>query len=104
MKLKTTLALMSLLLFLPTIGDSQEQQTDTGLTVHEWGTFTSIAGSKGEALVWLPQVEPDDLPQFVEHLGNGRLKGGLRGTVRMETPVLYFHATHATTVSVHVSF
>src|SRR5262249_1311135 len=37
-------------------------------------------------------------------LGNGRLKGGLRGTVRMETPVLYFHATHATTVSVHVSF
>jgi len=72
--------------------------------VHEWGTFTSIAGGRGEAVAWLPQAERDDLPGFVERLRNNRLKGRLQGTIRMETPVLYFHATDHTTVSVHVGF
>jgi len=85
-------------------GRSQEPPRDSGLTVHEWGTFTSIAGARGEAVVWMPQVERDDLPSFVEHLENNRFKGGLQGTVRMETPVLYFYAMHATNVFVHVSF
>ena len=37
-----------------------------------------------------------DLPSFVEHLNGAQFKAGLRGTVRMETPVLYFYslATH----------
>jgi hypothetical protein len=83
---------------------AQDQPVDPGLTAHEWGTFTSIAGAKGEAISWLPLAERDDLPGFVEHLRNSRTKGGQSGTVRMETPVLYFHATHQTTVSVHVSF
>jgi len=85
-------------------GHSQEPSADPGLSVHEWGTFTSIAGAKGEAVVWMPQAERDDLPSFVEHLGNSRTKGGLQGSFRMETPVLYFYATHPATVSVHVSF
>jgi hypothetical protein len=85
-------------------GLSEEQPADPGLTVHEWGTFTSIAGAKGEAVDWIPQAGQDDLPRFVEHLSTRQLKVGLQGTVRMETPVLYFYATHPTEVSVHVSF
>jgi hypothetical protein len=104
MKSKFILSTLGLCIFLAA-GRSQEQQrTDSGLIVHEWGTFTSIAGAHGEAVVWQPQLEKDDLPSFVEHIRNNRLKGGLSGTVRMETPVLYFHATHPTTVSVHVDF
>jgi len=97
------LALASLCCFL-SAGRSQEPPADSSLSVHEWGTFTSIAGAKGEAVVWSPQAERDDLPSFVEHLRSNQFKGGLQGTVRMETPVLYFYATHPTTVSVQVSF
>ncbi len=102
MKSRWIIALASLC-FILSAGHSQEP-ADSTLSVHEWGTFTSIAGSKGEAVSWLPQAERDDLPSFVEHLRNNRFKGGLQGTVRMETPVIYFHATHPTTVSVHVGF
>ncbi len=63
----------------------------TGLTVHEWGTFTSIAGADGAAAEWLPQAGPSDLPCFVER-NRFNIKGRLSGTVRMETPVLYFYA------------
>jgi hypothetical protein len=102
-KILLLLAVSSLCCFL-SAGSSQELPADSGLAVHEWGTFTSIAGAKGEAIVWTPQAERDDLPAFVEHLRKNRFKGGLRGTVRMETPILYFYATRPTTVSVHVSF
>jgi len=102
MKSRWLIALASLF-FTLSAGHSQAP-VDSSLSVHEWGTFTSIAGAKGEAVSWLPQAERDDLPNFVEHLRNNRFKGGLQGTVRMETPVIYFHATHPTTVSVHVGF
>jgi len=36
------------------------------LIVHEWGTFTSIAGADGTAVEWLPLAGPADLPCFVE--------------------------------------
>lgn len=72
-------------------------------TVHEWGTFTSIAGNEGYALNWLPLTGPPELPSFVEHT-TYLPKTGLSGTVRMEIPVLYFHSPHAMTLSVQVSF
>jgi hypothetical protein len=71
------------------------------LTVHEWGTFTSIAGEDGRAVQWLPQGGPSDLPCFVER---GQFKVSLPGTVRMETPVLYFYAPRQVTVNVKVGF
>jgi hypothetical protein len=74
------------------------------LVAHEWGTFTSVAGPDGLAMNWLPLTGSTDLPSFVEHLGEVGFKGGLRGTVRMETPVLYFYSPGETDVSVHVSF
>lgn len=74
------------------------------LTVHEWGTFTSIAGKDGQAVEWAPLTGATDLPGFVEHFRTPNFKLGLRGTVRMETPVLYFYGSQEQSFSVHVSF
>ena len=84
---------------------SREGQADSGLVAHEWGTFTAIAGVDGQPVEWLPVnlVGPPELPGFVEHF-RGVPKDFLRGTVRMETPVIYFYTSHETSVSVHVSF
>ncbi len=83
---------------------AQTPADDPSLTVHEWGTFTSIAGTDGLAAEWLPLTGSTDLPGFVEHFRNTGFKGGLRGTVRMETPVLYFYSPRDLTVSVQVAF
>ncbi|MGA2095899.1 MAG: hypothetical protein ABSH39_06340 [Candidatus Acidiferrum sp.] len=83
---------------------SSSPVSDPYLTVHEWGTFTSIAGKEGKAVQWLPLTGSADLPSFVEHFAGVNLKAGLLGTVRMETPVLYFYTNRETTLSVHVSF
>lgn len=88
----------------PLLFRGQTPATDSTLTAHEWGTFTSIAGKDGRAAEWLPLTGSTDLPSFVEHFETPNFKGGLRGRVRMETPVLYFYTNHETTVSVHVSF
>jgi hypothetical protein len=76
----------------------------SSFTAHEWGTFTSIAGTDGQAVEWSPLTGSTDLPVFVEHFRNPGFKLGLRGTVRMETPVLYFYSSKEETVSVSVSF
>ncbi len=83
---------------------AQTPPADPGLTAHEWGTFTSIAGKDGRAVDWLPLSGSTDLPGFVEHFQTAGFKIGLRGTVRMETPVIYFYSARETTVSVKVSF
>jgi len=78
--------------------------TASELTVHEWGTFTSVAGPDGQAVAWLPLTGSTDLPAFVEHFRDETFKCGLGGTVRMETPVLYFYSPREASVSVKVSF
>ena len=83
---------------------SEKMAVFSGLTAHEWGTFTSIAGEKGQAVEWSPLTGSTDLPGFVEHFRNAGFKLGLRGTVRMETPVLYFYDSREETVSVNVRF
>jgi len=81
-----------------------------GLVVHEWGTFTSIAGPDGQAVQWRPLTGPSDLPCFVTQLNPNSIKapaGGLtafKATVRMETPVLYFYSPSAQTVRATVRF
>src|SRR5688572_2095306 len=95
----------------PVLGSAQ---TDIpGVTVHEWGTFTTVAGENGRAIEWLPLSGPVDLPCFVNHFRNDpRIKLGpgtrpldydaarsnLWGRVRMETPVLYFYAPRKTSI------
>jgi hypothetical protein len=86
------------------------------LRVHEWGTFTSVAGESGEPQAWAPLSGPSDLPCFVYHLSNRCIKCSLvpkpagatptvtTSTVRMETPVLYFYAPQKMALSVRVDF
>ena len=93
--------------------------SDPGLTVHEWGTFTSVADANGLATEWLPLGGPSDLPCFVKKDGGGILKvvpqndvplnyetakANLWGKVRMETPVLYFYSDRDMKVDVRVDF
>jgi hypothetical protein len=89
------LALMAIL----TVTKAADQ---TDLAVHEWGTFTSIAGENGEAISWRPFGGPADLPCFVDRFRT--FKGDMLGTVRMETPVLYFYGSRESTASVKVRF
>ena len=84
-------------------GRSLTPHSPAPLTVHEWGTFTSVAGEDGRAQEWLPRQAPGELPCFVERLPLN-VKGYLPGTMRMETPVLYFYAPAATAVDVNVRF
>jgi hypothetical protein len=74
-----------------------------GLSVHEWGTFTSIAGQDGYPVDW-NNLASDDLPKFVESAGLDCFKWSLHGTVRMETPVLYFYSGRELTAEVRVQF
>jgi hypothetical protein len=80
------------------------------LVVHEWGTFTSIAGKDGVALEWRPLNGATDLPKFVHsRQGPGT---GLRhdygklapAVVRMETPVIYFYPNREMDISTKVDF
>jgi hypothetical protein len=83
----------------------------SAMTVHEWGTFTSVAGESGQTIPWRPFGQPTDLPCFVSLLNPSNLKvapGGylpsLKATVRMETPVLYFYSAADETARVKVGF
>ena len=87
-------------------GETDDVSDSKSLTVHEWGTFTSVAGKNGEAVAWLPLESlsnQSDLPCFVNQSQLG-IKALLSGTVRMETPVLYFYASRETKVHATVRF
>ena len=97
------------------------QESPSDVTLHEWGTFTAVAGEDGQAVTWLPLSGPTDLPCFVDHYRNRPFKidldetiapaldyesarTHLLGRVRMETPVIYFYSSHPSTVQVDVRF
>jgi hypothetical protein len=77
---------------------------EPGLTVHEWGTFTSVAAANGTAAEWNTLGCKDDLPSFVNDFGYRNFKFRISGTVRMETPVLYFYSPNEISARVKVSF
>ncbi|MGH7176564.1 MAG: hypothetical protein ACREJC_04205, partial [Tepidisphaeraceae bacterium] len=84
------------------------------LVVHEWGTFTSLQDESGRAIGGINNdVEP--LPNFVHDLlkADPRFSKGVPPlhpdvTMRLETPVIYFHpppdATTSTSLDVQVEF
>jgi hypothetical protein len=74
------------------------------LTVHEWGTFTSVAGEDGSAIDWDALGCKNDLPRFVNDYGYRGFKWRLQGTVRMETPVIYFYSSRELNAHVRVTF
>jgi hypothetical protein len=76
---------------------------NVNLTVHEWGTFTSVAGADGLPTPWQSYGNRrDDLPCFVNSFGGFKFE--TLATVRMETPVLYFYGQRDTVLDVRVSF
>jgi len=105
----------ALLLAAPVFSSDGTPGAQPGLRVHEWGTFTSVAGEDGGPQPWTPLAGSSDLPCFVKHLGAKCIKCAPASTpqrpstvptstVRMETPVLYFYAPRRMTLSVHVDF
>ena len=81
------------------------------LIVHEWGTFTSIAGKDGVALEWRPLNGATDLPKFVHTMQSAtsglrhpQSKADLAATIRMETPVIYFYPKREMDVTASVQF
>ncbi len=113
--------LVAALLIAAYSADSTAAKRDPdGLVVHEWGTFTTVAGPDGTPVEWLPLSGPADLPCFVERfsprnaikaltnvsacLTYDAAKRELPGRVRMETPVLYFYSPAHTRANVRVAF
>jgi hypothetical protein len=74
------------------------------LTIHEWGTFTSVAGEDGSAVAWDALGGKDDLPSFVASFGYRCFKRSITDTVRMETPVMYFYSPRDLVAHVKVEF
>ncbi len=115
--IKVTVGAMCILFAIAELARAQTRSVEPGLIAHEWGTFTSIAGGDGQALQWLPLTPSGEspgfihrdllpiagLPGFVYHAQVG-LKFNLEGTIRMETPVLYFYSHRDLTLSVRVAF
>jgi hypothetical protein len=97
--------------------NTEAKSKPADLVVHEWGTFTSIAGRNGIALDWRPLNGASDLPKFVynkdenegfretygEKFVSGQ-KGNVIAKVRMETPVIYFYTPKEMEVDVKVDF
>jgi len=83
------------------------------LVVHEWGTFTSVAGEDGVPVAWRALSDGEDLPRFVYARAvdgsavrlaqPARVKPQLTALVRLETPVVYFYAARETQVSLRAS-
>jgi len=75
---------------------------DRGYVLHEWGTFTTVAGSNG---VLLEGLSYDDhaLPDFV--LQRTESHAGFDGVrCKMETPVIYFYSDRERELRVQVGF
>lgn len=94
-------AILGMLVLAVGVHAAPHGDSGAGLVVHEWGTFTSVSAVDGRDLAWNPWVGPQDLPRFV-HVELP--KSAARGTVRMETPVLYFYSEEPRRVSVEVGF
>ena len=60
-----------LLAFSLTGWSADEPQAVPDLTVHEWGTFTAIAGTDGRAIEWLPL----GLPRLAASSGSAQIRG-----------------------------
>jgi hypothetical protein len=109
-----------LVLTLVSVGTALAARTQpSDVVVHEWGTFTTVAAEDGSAVQWLPLGGQNDLPCFVNRFQNNSLlkwvgtgapltynqaRTNMRGTVRMETPVLYFYTPREAVLDVSVRF
>jgi hypothetical protein len=86
---------------------SPQASAGAKLVVHEWGTFTSFAGSNGVELEFRPLIA-NDLPKFINSpstpFGVSLSKNRYVALQRMETPVTYFYTDVPRVVNVRVDF
>lgn len=97
--------------FIP-VHAAQPDTTPANFVVHEWGTFTTFAGSDGIVQRFYPT--DDDLPAFVyrgqanqrkqQQVAQLFTKQDMSILVSLETPVIYFYADRELTASVDVVF
>ncbi len=90
------------------------------LVVHEWGTFTSLQAEDGRALGGI-NTDDEPVPAFVHDIARGLLLPASEApptfsqgapsahpdvTMRLETPVIYFHglASERRPIEVKVAF
>jgi len=99
-----TKSTIAVLLVLPMIAGNEARQAGPGLTVHEWGTLTSVAAADGSPEDWDALGGEYDLPSFVNNGGYRCTKWRLSGTMRMETPVIYFYSQRQLDARVKVQF
>lgn len=91
--------------------DPPSEPPPADYVVHEWGTFTSMAGTDGLVLDGLHHEE-EALPKFVHDLAriaafataDGEKMPASRVTQKMETPVIYFYADAPMQAQVRVWF
>jgi hypothetical protein len=116
MRLISSVLLLIVLVAAPVFGGGSDPSK---FIVHEWGTFTSFAGSDGISLEFRP-LETKDLPKFVfdraaqanlfaQRYAVGDRSGYTTKAVmptrqRMETPVTYFYSDQERVVDVTVGF
>jgi hypothetical protein len=123
-RIAVVVAILALPALLGVTISASVDEKQASFTVHEWGTFTSVAGPDGKAAQWLPLAGPGDLPCFVERFQNrlfkdigpvasdikknpidyAKARTQLLGPIRMETPVVYFYSERPEKVNLRVAF
>lgn len=113
---------MKALALIPLILLAAALPADNTLIVHEWGTFTCLQDEDGQAIAGI-NTDDEPVPHFVHDLAwsllipatelpNNFFQGAPRChpdvTMRLETPVIYFHLpnsqTKPVTLNVNVEF
>lgn len=87
---------------IPVLTSDPSLSSDPGYVLHEWGTFTTVAGSDGVLLEGL-SYEDHALPDFV-HQRRTQAPGFNGVRCKMETPVIYFYSERERELSVRVGF
>src|SRR5215469_15098542 len=90
---------------------------DNQWSIHEWGTFTSLQNESGDALGSI-NTDDEPVPDFVHRLNYNLVLGPTQipasfakgapachpdVTMRLETPVIYFHPPAAQTGIQHIN-
>ena len=83
-------------------GSDDGPRRDSNFVLHEWGTFTTVAGSNGVQIGGLTYDE-ESLPRFV-YERNHPQRGFQHVNVKMETPVIYIYSDEEREVSLKVGF
>ncbi len=82
------------------------------LVIHEWGTFTSLQDEAGRSLGGI-NTDDEPVPAFVHRVGNEALLKQPTAnvvsarpdiTMRLETPVVYFHPPRGATLPITLDF